>query len=309
MEIIKSIQNEINYNLENLDLNKIIEIKNILLNEKNKNRNIFFSGIGKCETIAIHLTNLLKSLSYKTFFINIQNSSHGDIGCIDNDSIVMLFSKSGNTHELLNFIEISNLKKLKIISITCNENCKMKDVSYYHYALPLKSELDYGIINVPTNSSVLMLIFSNILVKLLDNIDINEYKLNHIGGSIGNELKKIKDLMIVNFPSFIFKNNEKLKMMDIVLEMTNKKMGLAIIKDTNEEIIGMITDGDIRRLLINDNNLIYLKKEFINTSFFKIENKELIIKDIKYDLLKKKFIPIVEKNKIIGLLCENLLKN
>ena len=81
MDIINSIKDEIDYNINNLDINEIIKIKDILL--EYKNNNIFFSGIGKCETIAIHISNILKSLSYKSFYINIQNSSHGDIGCLD----------------------------------------------------------------------------------------------------------------------------------------------------------------------------------------------------------------------------------
>ena len=178
MDIIQDIKNEINYGLDNLDIHKINEIKNIMIS--NKNNNIFFSGIGKCETIAIHLCNLLKSLSYKTFFLNIQNSSHGDIGCMHENDIIMLFSKSGNTSELINFIKISNLKNIRVISITCNPDSNMGKISYLHYALPLRKELQQGIINVPTNSAFIMLAFSNVLVKLCDNIKLDEYKLNHL---------------------------------------------------------------------------------------------------------------------------------
>ena len=306
MEIIDSIKEEINYNLNNIKIDKIKEIRDLIL--KKKNNNIYFSGIGKCETIAIHLTNLLKSISYKSFYLNIQNSSHGDIGTLDENSLIMLFSKSGNTKELIDFIKIAKIKKIEIISITCTENCTMKNISNYHYALPLKSELNYGIINVPTNSCVLMLIFSNILVKLLDNITLEEYKTNHLGGSIGNDLKIIGDLVTSNYAEFIY--HEDLKIMDIVLEMTNKKMGIAVINDNENKIIGIITDGDIRRLLINNENIKNLKKEYINNDFFKFDNKNIIFKDIKNLLLKHKFIPLVnEKFECIGILYENLIKN
>ena len=305
MDIIKSIKEEINYNLDNLDLEKIVFIKDLILN--NNNNNIYFSGIGKCETIAIHISNLLKSLSYKSFYINVQNSSHGDIGVLDENSIVILFSKSGNTQELINFIEIAKLKKTKIISVTCNNESKIKNKSDFHYYLPLKTELNYGIINIPTNSCILMLIFCNILVKLLDNINIEDYKINHIGGSIGNELKKIKNIMEINYPRFVYDKN--LKIMDIVLKMTEKKIGLAVINDINGKIIGIITDGDIRRFFINYNKIEYLKEEYINKDFFKYNDKELIIKDIKNNLLKHKYIPILDfEDKCIGILNENIIK-
>ena len=85
----------------------------------------------------------------------------------------------------------------------------MKKISDYHYTLPLKNELNYGISNVPTNSCTLMLIFCNILVKLLDNINIEEYKLNHLGGNIGNDLKTIDKIMIQEYPNLIFHHSSE----------------------------------------------------------------------------------------------------
>ena len=305
MDIIQDIKNEINYGLDNLDLNKINEIKDIIIN--NKNNNIFFSGIGKCETIAIHLCNLLKSLSYKTFFLNIQNSSHGDIGCMKENDIIMLFSKSGNTSELINFIKIANMKKIRVISITCNSDSNMGKISYFHYALPLRKELQQGIVNVPTNSAFIMLAFSNLLVKLCDNIELDEYKLNHLGGSIGNDLKKIKDIMIKDYPSLLMSDN--LKLIDIVLEMTNKKMGIVVIKNNEDSIIGIITDGDIRRLLLKNTNLTYIKDEHVNKFYYKFDDENIIFKDIKSLLLKYKFVPVMKDNKCLGILSENIIKN
>ena len=305
MDIIQDIKNEINYGLDNLDIHKINEIKNIMIS--NKNNNIFFSGIGKCETIAIHLCNLLKSLSYKTFFLNIQNSSHGDIGCMHENDIIMLFSKSGNTSELINFIKISNLKNIRVISITCNPDSNMGKISYLHYALPLRKELQQGIINVPTNSAFIMLAFSNVLVKLCDNIKLDEYKLNHLGGSIGNDLKKIKDIMIKDYPSLLMSDN--LKLIDIVLEMTNKKMGIVVIKNNEDNVIGIITDGDIRRLLLKNTNLTYIKDEHVNKFYFKFDDENIIFKDIKSLLLKYKFVPVIVEKKCLGILSENIIKN
>lgn len=305
MDIIQDIKNEINYGLDNLDIQKINEIKDIIIN--NKNNNIFFSGIGKCETIAIHLCNLLKSLSYKTFFLNIQNSSHGDIGCMHENDIIMLFSKSGNTSELINFIKISNLKNIRVISITCNPDSNMGKISYLHYALPLRKELQQGIINVPTNSAFIMLAFSNVLVKLCDNIKLDEYKLNHLGGSIGNDLKKIKDIMIKDYPSLSLNNN--LKLIDIVLEMTNKKMGIVVIKNNENNVIGILTDGDIRRLLLKNTNLTYIKDEHVNKFYYKFDDENIIFKDIKSLLLKYKFVPVIVEKKCLGILSENIIKN
>ena len=304
MEILNEIKKEINYGLDNLDLNKIQELKNIILNNKG---NIFISGIGKCETLAIHFVNILKSISYKAFHISIQNSSHGDIGCLDQNDICLLFSKSGNTKEIIDFISVLKLKNTKIISITCNEQCKMHNLSDFTITLPLKSEINIGITNIPNNSCSIMLIFINLLTKMLEKIDISIYKTNHLGGSIGNDLKKIHEIMLKDYPYIKIKN--KVNIIDIVLEMTNKKMGVIVFQDENKNILGLLTDGDIRRLLLKNRELNTLSIDMINKQFYKIENKNLIFKDIKGILLKYKFIPIVENNKCIGILYENLIKN
>ena len=302
MDIINEIKNEINYGIDNLDLNLIIKLKEYIQKIKG---NIFISGIGKCETIAIHMINILKSISYKAFHISIQNSSHGDIGCMDENDICILFSKSGNTEELINFMNIIKNKKSKIITITCNDNCTMKKISDFHITLPLRNEITIGINNIPNNSCLIMMTFVNLLTKLLENIEINSYKINHQGGNIGNDLKNIDDIMIKEYPFIIIEKD--INIFDIVLEMTNKKMGFLIINDKNNNIIGVISDGDIRRLIKNK-KIDNLNINDINTNYFKITDKKIIFKDIKGVLLKYKFIPVVENNKCIGLLYENLIK-
>lgn len=302
-EIKNEIKNEINYGIDNLDLDLIIKLKEYIQQIKG---NIFISGIGKCEIISIHMINLLKSISYKAFHISIQNSSHGDIGCMDENDICILFSKSGNTQELINFIKNIKLKNIKVITITCNENCKMKELSDFHITLPLNSELTIGIINIPNNSCLIMMTFINLLTKLLENIEIDKYKINHLSGNIGDDLKYIEDIMIKDYPLLIM--NESIDIIDIVLEMTNKKIGFLIVNDKNNNIIGVISDGDIRRFIKNKK----LEKIFIhdiNKNFFNYTNKKRIFKDIKRTLLKYKFIPIIENKKCIGLLCENIIKN
>ena len=303
MDIINNIKNEINYGLDNLEINELIKCKEFIQSIKG---NIFISGIGKCETLAHHFCNLLKSISYKSFFISIQNSSHGDIGCLDQNDICILFSKSGNTEEIINFIKILKIKKVKIITVTCNKNCKIHSESNIQITLPLQSELDHGIINIPNNSCLIMLAFINIISKMLENIHIDKYKLNHLGGNIGNDLKYIEDVMNKDFPKLIFKNN--LKILDVVLEMTSKKIGFLILNDIKNNIIGIITDGDIRRMITKNKKIDIINKEDINIDFFKLTNKKIIFKDVIGTLLKYKFIPVLENNICIGLLCENLIK-
>lgn len=186
MEIIEHIRHEFNDNLNKIDISKMNQLKELFIHHQN---NIHISGIGKSEIMSIYFTNLLKSLSYKAFYLNIQNASHGDIGCVDENDMCILFSKSGNTRELLDFIKLIQLKKTKIILISCNPNCNLAQYAYIHYVLPFNNEIKQGISYIPNNSCMTTMIFINIFVKMLEKISINEYKNNHSGGSIGKEIQ------------------------------------------------------------------------------------------------------------------------
>ena len=306
MEIINDIKNNLDFFFDTLDINEIINIKTVI-NKHNIN-NIYITGIGKCETLAIHFSNLLKSISYQAFYISPQNSTHGDIGSIKDNDLLIVFSKSGNTLELINFLKIEKIKKIDSISFTCSKSGKINKLTKYNIVIPLKNEIQIGIKNIPNNSCTLMLIIINIITKMLENIDLIEYKLNHSGGSIGNDLLTIEQVMLKDFPQIKLDINKTVKIIDIVIEMTNKKIGIVIINDEENNIHGIISDGDIRRLLIKNQNLKLLRLNDINQNYYYESNKNIQLKNIKENLLKYKFIPIVENKKCIGLLHENLIK-
>ena len=94
MEIIQDIKNNLDYFFNSLNLDEIKNIKNII--QKHNNKIIYITGIGKCETLALHFSNLLKSISYQSFYISVQNSIHGDVGSIKENDLLIVFSKSGN---------------------------------------------------------------------------------------------------------------------------------------------------------------------------------------------------------------------
>ena len=306
MEIINDIKNNLDFFFDSLNLDNITKIKNVIKNHQQNN--IYITGIGKCETLAIHFSNLLKSISYQAFYISPQNSTHGDIGCIKDNDLLIIISKSGNTIELIHFLKIEKIKHLNSISISCSQSNKINQLTKHNLVLPLKNEIQIGIKNIPNNSCTLMLITINILTKMLENIDLKEYKLNHSGGSIGNDLLTIEQIMIKDYPQIKLNKDQSIKIIDIVLEMTNKKIGLVIINDEENNIIGIISDGDIRRLLINNQSLNNILIHTINQKYYYESNKNIQFKNIKENLLKYKFIPIVENKKCIGLLHENLIK-
>jgi YrbI family 3-deoxy-D-manno-octulosonate 8-phosphate phosphatase len=188
--IIDEIKKEFNYQIDNFNLKKINNVCEII---KNIEGNIYFCGVGKSGNIAKHCCDLLKCISFPSFYLDVLNSTHGDIGTLTNKDIILIFSNSGNTLEIVNIIPLFKNIGIKTVGICCNEISTFKDLCDIVIVTPFKNEIG-GVINkIPTNSCMSHLIFSNILVSLLkNNISLNKYIKNHLSGNIGNILLKVK---------------------------------------------------------------------------------------------------------------------
>ena len=293
--ILTQIKNECIYQLNNFSLLDIEKLKNKII-DTNKNNNIYFTGIGKSENIAIHTSNLLKSLNYKVFYLNACNSLHGDLGILQENDLIILYSKSGNTKELINIIPYLKTKKVIIYGICCNKNSEFLKLCDEIIILPFKQEIQCNINTIPTNSYMSFLFFTNFLVSsLCQNLTIDSYRYNHPAGDIGKNLLKISDVIIHNFPKIIMKGDIELTI--ILLEMTKLKIGCCFFVDENNILLGLLTDGDIRRILLKNINFKYVSLNNINTNFYYETDKNKFIKDCK----KIGFIAILEDKKIIGV--------
>ena len=235
-DIIKSIKNEVNFQLDNINEKNIIDIcKKIEI----CTGNIYLTGIGKSENMAKHCCSLLKCINIKAFYLDPTNCLHGDIGTINQNDIVLLFSKSGNTSELLLLLKYLKVKKSYNIGICCNEKSNFNTYCDTILVLPLIDEIQGNIHTIPTNSYMSHLLFSNLLVTYLsENITLDKYKDNHPAGNIGNKLKMIKDIIILNFPKMVF-DKEYIDLHLILLEMTKYSIGCCFFINENLLILGL----------------------------------------------------------------------
>ena len=141
------------------------------------------------------------------------------------------------------------------------------------------------------------LLFINVLVSILkQNITIDGYKENHPAGNIGNNLKRIKDVMINDFPKIVMR--EKINMNDIFLKMTEYRIGCCYFVDKNNILLGILTDGDIRRLLLKHSPLTSITVDNINQQFSYETNIEKFVCDI---IKKNAYIPVLQNKQIIGI--------
>lgn len=291
--IIKEIKNEFLYQIRNFNIEEINNLAKLI---NDCNGNIYFCGVGKSGNIAKHCCDLLKCISIKAFYFDLLNSTHGDIGTLKNNDIILMFSNSGNTIELVNLIPLFKEIGIKVIGICCNKDSKFNKYCDNIIVTPYQEEISGVIDKIPTNSFMSHLLFSNILVSLLKNrIDLNSYRQNHLAGNIGKNLLKVKDVLINDFPKIVFE--KEILLHEVLLKMTQYKIGCCFFINNNNELIGLLTDGDIRRLFISNENKKFIILEDINKNYFYITNKNEFIYNIK-----KKYtcIPVLENNKILN---------
>ena len=272
---------------------KTLKLSKEIVDSKN---NIYILGVGKSETIALHLVNLLKSVGVRIFNLNVLNALHGDIGTLKENDLVILFSKSGNTNELVQLSKYIKMKTSDIWGICCEENSLFEEICKEVIVLPFFKELESKVVKtLPTNSCLVQLIFSNILSVMVGNqlsLTLDEYKINHPAGNIGEKLVKVKDIMITEFPIIVL--NKQILLQEVLLQMTRYSIGCCFFVKNNI-LMGLLSDGDIRRLLVKDINIKYIELEDINLKYYFETDIEKLVSDIKV-IKRKKFIPVLDGN-------------
>jgi len=272
---------------------RVIQIERKALNEIEKRLNGKFSeaveliykckgrvivtGIGKSGIIAQKIVATLNSTGTPAIFLHSADSIHGDLGMIKEGDVVIGISKSGDTIELINlFTAIKNFN-VKIISIVGDLDSQLNELSDIVIDASIKQEAcPYNL--APTTSTTVALVLGDALaISLLRKKDFTkeEFAMLHPGGVLGRKLLlRVNDLMIRN--SEIPKVKESTTFKDFVFEISSKRLGCTCVVDSKGKLKGVITDGDIRRLLQNNDQVSDIKaKDIMNRSPKTINDKML----------------------------------
>jgi len=249
---IKTINTEIEGLTSLLDFfdENYIKAVDLILNCKGR---IVFSGMGKSGHIANKIAASFASTGTPSFFIHPGEASHGDLGMITSDDVVILLSNSGETKELKDIIYYCRRFDIPIIGIIRRLESELTKTSTIALVLPLIPEANS--INAPTTSTTMMLALGDALaVSLIEAKGFSSEKFGtfHPGGKLGSNFLKVQDLMRKN--SEIPLVTEDKKMSEVLLEMTSKHLGCTGVIDSKNKLIGIITDGDLRRHI--DNNFL-----------------------------------------------------
>lgn len=211
------------------------------------NGRVIVTGIGKSGHIGRKIAASLSSTGTPAFFVHPAEASHGDLGMITNQDIVLAISTSGESKELLDILNYCKRFDIKLIAITQKENSTLAKNSDVVLLLPDRGEAcPLGV--VPTNSTTLTLVMGDILtVRLIARRGFSKLDFNdrHPGGKLGSILRRVSDLMHKGSDMPLL--SEESDMQSVLLEMSAKRLGCVGLIDQQGELVGMLTDGDLRR--------------------------------------------------------------
>ena len=233
---------------DNLDSSLTLAL-NILQNAKGK---IIITGMGKSGHIGKKIAASLASTGTPSFFVHPAEASHGDLGMITEDDVVIAISNSGESKELVDILNYCKRFGIKLITITKNSESTLAKSGDVLLQLPNNGEATpLGL--APTNSTTATLVLGDILTTCLierkgfTKTDFNE---RHPGGKLGSILQKVSDLMHTGNEIPVLTENAP--MQQVLLEMTSKRLGCVGFINDKEELTGILTDGDLRRCLSPD---------------------------------------------------------
>ena len=286
----------------NLEIKALQKLKKNLNNSFNEaviqiskcQSKVILCGVGKSGLIASKIASTLASVGTPSFSLLASEASHGDLGMISKKDILILISNSGETNELKNIIKYAKRNKILLIGIVSNKDSILYKASDIKLLVPKVKEAE-GI--VPTSSTTIQLALGDSLAigsmkyKKFGKID---FKKLHPGGSLGAQLRTVEDIMITgNQIPFV---DENLKMDKALRELSKKKMGILVVLNSRKKTVGIITDGQIRRITEKNINLYSLTvKEIMTKRPITIDKNELAVKALSLMNSKKITSLIVNK--------------
>jgi arabinose-5-phosphate isomerase len=270
---------------------------------KSKGR-VIITGVGKSANIAAKIVGTLNSTGTPAIFMHAADAIHGDLGIIQEEDIVVCISKSGNTPEIKALIPLIQKFGNKIIAIVSNTSSYLaKQADYMLKAIIEKEACPNNL--APTTSTTAQLVMGDALaVALLKcrGFTPEDFAKYHPGGALGKQLYlRVKDLYQENeIPKVTL--DEKIK--KIIFEISSKRLGATAVIDNENKLQGIITDGDLRRMLEKNESIDQITAKDIMTQAPKVVNKnDLAIN--AYNLMKKnkitQLVVVDDDNSYLGI--------
>ena len=275
---------------------------------------VIICGVGKSGIIASKISATLSSVGTPSCTVSANDCSHGDLGRITKNDVLILISYSGESIELKNIIKYAKINKISLISIVSNKDSTLYKSSNIRLLIPEVLESGDGI--VPTSSTTAQLAIGDALSVALmkkKNFGKLDFKKFHPSGSLGAKLKTAKDLMLTKSRIPFVNENELMKKALKILNL--KKLGFLVILNNQGLNSGVFTDGDLKRLMQKKRRIENVKiRSYMTKNPFVVE-ENMLASDVLFQMNKKKITNVCvfkkgNKRKIIGVLhIHNLLNS
>ena len=256
---------------------------------------VIVSGIGKSAIIGMKIVATLNSTGTPAIFMHAAEAIHGDLGVVQNNDTVILISKSGNTPEIKNLVPFLKERSICLVSITSNSSSFLAKNSNFFLSCYIEKEACLNNL-APTTSTTAQLVIGDALAICLSNLNgfsPNDFAKHHPGGMLGKKLfLKVSEIIDKNLKPELSENDDFKTVIDVI---SKNLLGAAVVT-LNKKAIGIITDGDIRRVFSKNHNI-----EHFNAKNLMSLNPQ----KISSDTLASKALEIMNEHKITHLVVED----
>ncbi|WP_407721451.1 SIS domain-containing protein [Ruminococcus sp. JE7B6] len=285
-------------------------ILNLILNCEGK---LILTGMGKPGHIATKMSATFASLGIPSFFMHPGEAMHGDLGMVEKKDVVMLMSYSGESEEVTRLMPVLKEIGCKTIAITGKPQSTLAQECQYHFFFPEFEEACYLHL-APTSSTTTLLVLGDSLAVIASraiNYTRDDFGLHHPAGALGKKLLvRVKNLMYSGDEDAVVLEGSTLH--QAIVEMSKKGLSMVTIIDTENNIKGIITDGDLRRML--DKNVdVYnaVVDDLMTKNPTTVDYREMAVNALQTMSDKKiTCMPVVdEENKLVGtILMQDIFK-
>ena len=265
--------------------------------------NLVFTGIGKSAIIAQKIVATMNSTGTTAVFMHAADAIHGDLGIVREGDVVVVLSKSGETPEIKVLVPLIKLRGNKIVAIVGNRDSYLAAQADYVLDVTVGEEAIPGSL-APTSSTPAQLVMGDALALVLmrcRGFSTEDFAKFHPGGALGKQLYlRVKDLYTRNERPEVGPDDNLTR---VIIEMTHKRLGATVVMH-DERILGIITDGDLRRMLMNTTDIEHVKASQIMTSNPKTIEEDALVVDALHKMRENSItqLPVVKDGKYLGII-------
>ena len=276
------------------------EVVGLILENKG---NLVLSGIGKSAIIAQKIVATMNSTGTTAVFMHAADAIHGDLGMVREGDIVVILSKSGETPEIKVLVPLIKLRGNKIVAMVGNRQSYLASQADFILDVTVDEEAIPGSL-APTSSTTAQLVMGDALALILmrcRGFSTEDFAKFHPGGALGKQLYlRVKDLYVRNERPEVGPDDS---LTHVIIEMTHKRLGATVVMQ-DEQLLGIITDGDLRRMLMKYPNIEQVKAAQIMTSHPKTISEDALVVDALHKMRENSItqLPVVSDGRYLGII-------